>query len=136
MKPRFRPSRWCRNERWRGACTPEGLDQLDGRAYVRVCLAGPAMDLERGLSNVREDAWADFELAEPYIAKNGWTESERLEDTRAWVRSEIKAITAVAERALVDTTLNEQEIAILIGAANGEELGAPLEVLLRFARRS
>ena len=118
-----------------GACTSDELDKLDDRTYVRVCLAGPAMDLERGLPDVREDAWTDFDLAEPFISQNGWNEAELLSDARTWVRSEMPAITAVAERLLVDRKLTEGEIAILIGAADGEDLEAPLEHLLRLARR-
>jgi hypothetical protein len=92
------------------------------------------MDLERGQPDVRENAWADFDAAERFITQHGWDETELLSDARAWVRWEIAAITAVAERLLVDQRLNDTEIAIIVGAVDGE-LEAPLEDLLRFARK-
>jgi hypothetical protein len=94
------------------------------------------MDLERGVPDVREHAWADFEVAEPFITRNGWNTEDLLEEARAWVRSEARAIEFVAERLLMDTTLSEGEIAWLIAAADGEDLPYPLEALLRFARRN
>jgi hypothetical protein len=94
------------------------------------------MDLERGEPDVRETAWNDFDRAEPFIAQNRWSEAELLSEARAWVRSEIAAITAVAERALLDTRLNDAEIAILVRAADGDDLEAPLEDLLRLARKA
>ena len=118
-----------------GGCTPDELDKVDDRTYVRVCLAAPAMDLERGVADVRDVAWTDFELAEPFITEHGWNEAELLEEARTWVRSEMPAITAVAERLLVNMTLNDMEIATLVGAADGDELELPLEDLLRLARR-
>jgi hypothetical protein len=45
------------------------------------------------------------------------------------------AITAVAERLLIDQRLNEQEIALIVGDADGE-LEAPLDVLLQLVRRN
>ena len=70
-----------------GRCSPDGLDGLDDHAYVRVVLAGPAMDLERGLLDVRETAWSDFDTAEEFITRNGWDQAMLLSETRAWVRS-------------------------------------------------
>jgi hypothetical protein len=117
-----------------GAVKPHGLEDVDDRTFVRVCLAGPAIDLERGLPDVRANAWADFDVAAPFILRNQWDEAVLLAETRTWVRSEIEAITAVAERLLIDHSLNEQEIAIIVGDADGE-LEGPLDIMLQVARQ-
>jgi hypothetical protein len=118
-----------------GKTSSDGLDDLDDRTYVRVVLAGPAMDYERGLRDVRELAWVDFENAEEFITRNGWDVAPLLAEARAWVRSETDAITIVAERLLIEQRLNDNEVAILIGAADGDDLGVPLEDLLRLHRQ-
>jgi hypothetical protein len=118
-----------------GAVDPDGLDGVDDRTYVRVCLAGPAMDIERGreISQVRAEMWMDFEMAAKFIRRNGWDEATLLSETRAWVQSELVAITAVAERLFVDHELKDHEVALIVGDADGE-LEAPLDLLLRVFR--
>jgi hypothetical protein len=111
-------------------------DEGEDRACVIELLAGLAVDLERGVAedDARNQARDDLEDADYYLTLYGWTETEMLAEARAFVRANWPAITAVAEQLLIDTTLDFDELAIVIGAADGE-LDEPLAEALRQFRR-